>query len=166
MGGGGICGGVKHWLYPIVRSNKSKLIPFTLKTPCVSAALRHAPSHMPLPRSRQRRSLPAWPGALFWVWFNAGAGDANPFCLWLPFAVGCLSLFLEQIKLDGFHNGVGGRTLPAGTTMRKSTTCGTQHATSTSAHLRTLWGVSLPRAVEARRRNSSAAQRWALFTLL
>lgn len=38
------------------------------------------------------------------VWFNASAGDANLFCLWLSFAVGCLSLFLNQIKLDGFHN--------------------------------------------------------------
>lgn len=38
------------------------------------------------------------------VWFDASAGDANLFCLWLSFAVGCLSLFFDQIKLDGFHN--------------------------------------------------------------
>lgn len=38
------------------------------------------------------------------VWFSASAGDVNLFCLWLSFAAGCLSLFFEQIRLDGFHN--------------------------------------------------------------
>ncbi len=45
------------------------------------------------------------------VWFNASAGDVNLFCLWLSFAVGCLSLFFEQIKLDGFHNCVSATLL-------------------------------------------------------
>lgn len=38
------------------------------------------------------------------VWFSASAGDVNLFCLWLSFAAGCLSLFFEQIRSDGFHN--------------------------------------------------------------
>lgn len=49
------------------------------------------------------------------VWFNASAGDANLFCLWLSLAAGCLSLFFEQIKLDGFHNGVSATRLPENT---------------------------------------------------
>lgn len=46
------------------------------------------------------------------VRFSASAGDVNLFCLWLSFAAGCLSLFFEQIRSDGFHNRISAAVTP------------------------------------------------------
>lgn len=67
------------------------------------AAPQHAPSCKPSPRTGQRSSRGVtWHAVL--VRLNASTGDVNLFCLRLSFAFGCLSLFFDQIKLDGFHN--------------------------------------------------------------
>lgn len=93
----------KGWYYLMVRSKQIWVDPFHFSALCLSSPA--ARSFCPLAFTNDR---PASSPGVTWhavlVWFSASAGDANLFCLWLSFAAGCLSLFFEQIRLDGFHN--------------------------------------------------------------
>lgn len=82
----------------MLRSKQIGVDPFHFSALCLSSPTARSSSHA---FTGDRAASFPWRDLAHavLVWFNASAGDANLFCLWLSFAVGCLSLFsFEQIK--------------------------------------------------------------------